>query len=89
MVQAWTERALTGEDVPLLARATLGNLNWNERRFTVRDVEERPEFRHYTQLVPERGDFGFVAERSGRPITAPAWCTGGEVRPPASQFGCA
>ena len=27
-----------------------------------------PEFRHYTQLIPERGDFGFVAERAGDPI---------------------
>lgn len=55
-------RPLEAEDAPLLAHATLGNLNWSEKRFTERDLKSRPEFGHYTQLVLERGDFGFVAE---------------------------
>lgn len=63
-----TSRPLVPADEPLLAQATLGNLNWREHRFTERDVETRSDFRHYTQLVPERGDFGFIAERAGEPI---------------------
>jgi GNAT superfamily N-acetyltransferase len=65
---AWTDRPLVPGDGPLLEQATLGNLNWREQRFTGRDVEVRPEFRHYAQMVRERGDFGFVAERGGEPI---------------------
>jgi GNAT superfamily N-acetyltransferase len=57
-------RPLRGEDEPLLAHATLGNLNWSEERFTERDVMSRPEFGHYAHLLPGRGDFGFVAERA-------------------------
>ncbi len=53
-------------------QATLGNLNWRTQRFTESDVRRRPEFRHYTRPVPERGDFGLVAERAGEPIGA-AW----------------
>ena len=68
MTETWTDRPLVPGDGPLLAQATLGNLNWREQRFTARDVEVRPEFRHYAQMVPERGDFGFVAERGGEPI---------------------
>jgi GNAT superfamily N-acetyltransferase len=55
-------RTLGAEDEPLLAHATLGNLNWSEERFTERDLKSRSEFGHYTQLVLDRGDFGFVAE---------------------------
>ena len=57
-------RPLKTEDEPLLAHATLGNLNWSEERFTEQDLKSRPEFGHYTQLVLGRGDFGFVAERA-------------------------
>jgi GNAT superfamily N-acetyltransferase len=60
------------EDEPLLARATLGNLNWSEERFTERDLKSRSEFGHYTQLVLGRGDFGFVAERADEVIGV-AW----------------
>ena len=63
-----THRPLVPADEPLLTHATLGNLNWREQRFTERDVETRPDFRHYTQVVAERGDFGFVEERAGQPI---------------------
>jgi GNAT superfamily N-acetyltransferase len=63
-----TNRAVRCADEPLLIHATLGNLNWREQRFTERDVKTRSEFRHYTLLVPERGDFGLIAERAGEPI---------------------
>lgn len=64
-------RPLEAEDEPLLAHATLGTMNWSEARFTERDLS-RPEFRHYTQLVLERGDFGFVAE-SDDEVVGVAW----------------
>ena len=35
-------------------------------------MNSRPDFRHYTQLVLERGDFGFVAERADGQIGV-AW----------------
>lgn len=59
---ASTIRPLERGEGSVLARATLGNLNWAVPRFTPQDVAERPEFRHYTQFLPERGDFGFVAD---------------------------
>jgi GNAT superfamily N-acetyltransferase len=65
-------RPLAAVDAPLLARATLGNLNWSEQRFTERDVESQSEFRHYTQPVLERGDFGCVAERTSE-VVGVAW----------------
>lgn len=68
MVDQVTLRPLVPAEDGLLAEATLGNLNWSGQRFTMQDVLERPEFRHYTRLVPDRGDFGFVAEREGEPI---------------------
>ncbi|MFK5584867.1 GNAT family N-acetyltransferase [Serinicoccus sp. LYQ131] len=58
-------RPLVTTDEPLLAAATLENLNWTGRHFTMKDVQERPEFRHYTQLVLGRGDFGLVAGDAG------------------------
>lgn len=67
-----TIRSLTADDEQLLVQATLGNLNWSEARFTEQDVKGRPEFSHYTQLVPERGDFGLAAERDGA-VVGVAW----------------
>lgn len=61
MTETVTIRPLAAEE-PLLVQATLGNLNWCEQRFTEHDVKNRAEFRHYTQLVLGRGDFGFVGE---------------------------
>jgi GNAT superfamily N-acetyltransferase len=64
-----TVRPLTAADRDLLRTATLTNVNWTgEERVTLRDVDERPDLRHYTDLRPERGDLGFVAERDGRPV---------------------
>jgi GNAT superfamily N-acetyltransferase len=72
MTEDLTTVPLAVADDPLLGLATLGNLNWSEQRLTEHDVNSRPEFRHYTQLVLERGDFGFVAERAGARIGV-AW----------------
>lgn len=63
-----TTRHLVAADEPLLAHAMLGNLNWSGLRFTERDVQSRSEFRHYTQLALDRGDFGFVAERAEQEV---------------------
>ena len=65
-------RRLTPADAPLLRIATLGNVNWDEERFSPSDVVERAEFAHYTRLVLERGDFGFAAEKNRRPVGV-AW----------------
>ena len=66
-------RPLAQDDRELLRTATLANVNWTgEQRLTHRDVDETPDLRHYTEFRPERGDFGFVAERDGRPIGV-AW----------------
>jgi len=65
-------RPLTPADGELLRIATLGNVNWAEERFTMRDVIERRELAHYTALDVDRGDFGFAAERVGRTIGV-AW----------------
>jgi ribosomal protein S18 acetylase RimI-like enzyme len=72
MAENVTTRFLTAADEPLLAQATLDNMNWSEQRSTEHDVHNRPEFRHYTRLVVERGDFGFVAEHADEQI-AVAW----------------
>jgi ribosomal protein S18 acetylase RimI-like enzyme len=59
-------RPLTVDDRELLRTATLANVNWSgEQRFTHRDVDERPDLRHYTLFRPDRGDLGFVAEVQG------------------------
>ncbi|MFI8694183.1 GNAT family N-acetyltransferase [Dietzia maris] len=62
-------RPLSQGDEALLAEATLLNVNWNgDDRFTAVDVAADPALAHYTRLRPERGDFGLVAEVSGRPV---------------------
>ena len=64
-----TTRPWTAGDRELLRTATLANVNWSgEERFTARDVDQTSELRHYTDLRPERGDFGLVAERDGRAV---------------------
>ena len=68
MTTSSTFRPLTAHDKALLARATLGNINWSIHHVTALDVEMRPEFRHSTVLKEERGDFGIVAEAVGEPI---------------------
>lgn len=65
-------RALSSDEMALLEQATLGNVNWCGERFTLADVGERPEFAHYMRIVPERGDFGVVAEQDGK-VLGVAW----------------
>lgn len=65
---SWTLRPLATEDKALLVQATLGNINWSGEHVTAHDVQTQPQFRHYTVLVPGRGDFGIVAEVAGEPI---------------------
>ncbi|ORC15590.1 GNAT family acetyltransferase [Rothia nasimurium] len=71
-MSAYTYRALTAEDTPLLEQATLGNMNWCGPRFTRTDVRTRPEFAHYTRYTPVRGDFGIAAYQGEEPAGA-AW----------------
>ena len=53
----------------LLTEATRLNLNWTGTdRFGDPDIVADPALAHYTRLRPERGDFGLVAEVSGRCI---------------------
>lgn len=61
-------RPLAPSDDELLRIATLGNLNWCGERFTMDDVEKRPEFAHYTVIDSARGDFGVVAELDASPV---------------------
>lgn len=65
---SWTLRPLTTQDEALLAQATLGNINWSGQQVTAHDVHTQPQFRHYTELIPQRGDFGIVAEGADEPI---------------------
>ncbi|MDL9944291.1 N-acetyltransferase [Gordonia sp. ABSL11-1] len=67
-MSAFEIRHLGPDEKDLLVTATLGNLNWREGRFSRFDVLDNPTFAHYTRLVPDRGDFGLVAERDSRPV---------------------
>ncbi len=53
-------------DGPLLARATLANLNWREPRFELEDVVRSPKFAHYLTDFANPGDFGVVADVDGQ-----------------------
>ncbi|WP_240423360.1 GNAT family N-acetyltransferase [Leucobacter sp. wl10] len=66
-------RETTATDRRLLARATLDNLNWNGRRFTMREVEDTPQFRHYYDGWPSGEDFGLVAEDTESVAVAVVW----------------
>jgi len=66
-------REATAADRGLLARATLDNLNWNGQRFTMREVEDTPHFRHYYDDWPRDEDFGLVAEDADRMVAAVVW----------------
>ena len=78
-----TIRALRPDDGELLLRATVDNFNWQDERFTASDVLASPEMVYYTELFPQRGDFGFVALDHETPVgiawalflppSAPGW----------------
>lgn len=66
MPTTWSLRPLAESDGDILRAATLMNVNWTgEERFMAADVDARPDFRHYVELRPARGDFGVVAESPG------------------------
>ncbi|MGF3054176.1 N-acetyltransferase family protein [Microbacterium sp. YY-03] len=74
-IETWPRthfRALRSADVELLELATLGNMNWCGDRLTIEAIRSRPEYSHYTYIVPERGDFGVVAEIGGEAVGV-AW----------------
>ena len=58
-------RELDPERCGVLETATWTALNWENRRFTIEQVRTFPDFRHYTRLVPGRGDLALVAEAPG------------------------
>lgn len=47
-------REAAAADRGLLAQATLDNLNWNGPRFTMREVEDTPQFRLLLRRLAER-----------------------------------
>lgn len=66
-------RPATRVDQPLLAEATLGNLNWKGPRFTMNQVRENPALWHYIEPWPGPHDFGFVAEDETRAVIGVVW----------------
>lgn len=75
-------RSLSPSESELLELATLGNMNWCGDRISIDEIRSKPEYSHYTRMVPERGDFGVVAEVEGGAVGA-AWA----VFLPASDAG--
>ncbi|RKN69669.1 GNAT family N-acetyltransferase [Microbacterium sp. CGR2] len=65
-------RPLTSADRPLLRDATLANMNWNEERFTLDDVDAANEISHYFTSFPSGRDFG-LAHQDGNVVKAVAW----------------
>lgn len=55
-------RPLRPDETGLLELATLGNMNWCGERMSLDEVLSLSDCAHYTRIVPERGDFGVVAE---------------------------
>lgn len=78
-------RPVTTADGELLERATVENVNWEREQVTLDQVRAAPELAHYTQFLPERGDFGFVAERDGEPVGV-AWALFLPVEDPGYGF---
>ncbi|MGO3796031.1 MAG: GNAT family N-acetyltransferase [Pauljensenia sp.] len=58
-------RELDADRSGILETGTWTALNWENRRFTLEQVRSSPDFRRYTRLLPERGDFALVAEGAG------------------------
>ncbi len=65
-------RPLDGSETALLETATLGNMNWSGERISIDEIRAKPEYAHYTRIVPVRGDFGVVAEIDGGAVGV-AW----------------
>lgn len=65
-------RPLTDDDRALLREACLVNMNWVEPRFSLEDLDGRPELAHYYTLFDASRDFG-VAAVEGDAVQAVAW----------------
>ncbi|HJF15044.1 MAG TPA: GNAT family N-acetyltransferase [Enteractinococcus helveticum] len=63
-----TIRALQPEEHDVLIRAAVDNFNWDVERFTSHDVLASPEMVRYTEFIPRRGDFGFIALDKDTPV---------------------
>jgi len=65
---AVTIKALQFDETNLLIRAAVDNFNWDVERFTSDDVLASAEMVRYTEFIPKRGDFGFVAWHEETPV---------------------
>lgn len=65
-------RALGDDDRALLRDACLINMNWVEARFSLEDLDGRPELAHYYTEFDASRDFGFAAVE-GDAVLAIAW----------------
>lgn len=68
-----TIRALRDDEQDVLARATVGNVNWSEPRFMFEQVVQTPALERYFTTWPAPGDFGLVAELEAQVAIAVAW----------------
>lgn len=65
MTSAVKLRPLADGEDRLVVEAAMGTLNWPGPRFIEDEARSDPEIEHYLRVVPERGDFGVVAEAPG------------------------
>lgn len=65
-------RPLTDDDRELLRAACLVNMNWVEPRFSLDDLDSRPELAHYFTAFDASRDYGFAAVDGGA-VLAVAW----------------
>jgi GNAT superfamily N-acetyltransferase len=65
-------RSVTDDDRALLREACLVNMNWVEPRFSLQDLDDRPELAHYYSAFDASRDFGFAAVDDDA-VTAVAW----------------
>ena len=65
-------RPVTDGDRALLREACLVNMNWVEPRFSLQDLDDRPELAHYYSAFDASRDFGFAAVEDDA-VTAVAW----------------
>lgn len=63
-----TIRALHPDEAHLLQRATVENFNWSSERFTTSEVMASPAMVYYTEFIPTRGDFGYLALIEDEPV---------------------
>jgi GNAT superfamily N-acetyltransferase len=67
-------RPVTDDDRALLRAACLVNMNWVEPRFSLQDLDDRPELAHYYSAYDASRDFGLAAvDDDDDAVTAVAW----------------